>query len=60
MKGMSSGVHLVLRTSRETISVHLGPEWYIENQDIKITPKDKVDRIKLKIKNRGGRTYGTC
>jgi hypothetical protein len=42
-KGMSSGVHLVLRTSRETISVHLGPEWYIENQDIKITPKDKVD-----------------
>ena len=43
MKGMSSGVHLVLRTTRETISVHLGPEWYIENQDIKIMPKDKVD-----------------
>jgi len=42
-KGMSSGVQLVLRTSRATISVHLGPEWYIENQDVKITPKDKVD-----------------
>lgn len=27
----------------ETISVHLGPGWYIENQDIKIEPKDKIE-----------------
>lgn len=42
-KGMSYGVHLTLKTDRETISVHLGPGWYIEKQDTKIEPKDKVE-----------------
>lgn len=41
-KGMSYGVHLTLKTDKETVSVHLGPGWYIENQDIKIEPKDKI------------------
>jgi len=43
MKGMSYGVHLTLKTDKETVSVHLGPGWYIENQDIRIEPKDRVD-----------------
>ncbi len=43
MKGMSYGVHLTVKTEKETISVHLGPGWYIENQDVKIEPKDKVE-----------------
>ncbi|MEW6614304.1 MAG: DNA-binding protein [Thermodesulfobacteriota bacterium] len=43
MKRMSYGIHLIVKTDKETISVHLGPGWYIENQDIKINPKDKVD-----------------
>jgi len=43
MKGMCYGVHLVLKTDKETISVHLGPGWYIENQDVKIAPKDKIE-----------------
>ena len=43
MKEMSQGVHITLKTAKETISVHLGPDWYIENQDIKIEPKDKVE-----------------
>lgn len=42
-KGMSHGVHLTVRTDKETISVHLGPSWYIENQDVKILPKDKIE-----------------
>jgi len=42
-KGMSYGVHLILKTDKETISVHLGPGWYIENQDIKIETKDKIE-----------------
>ncbi|OPY06321.1 MAG: hypothetical protein A4E66_02242 [Syntrophus sp. PtaB.Bin001] len=42
IRGMSYGVHLVVKTATETISVHLGPAWYIENQDIKIEPKDKI------------------
>lgn len=43
VKGMCYGIHLTVKTDKETISVHLGPGWYIENQDIKITPKDKVE-----------------
>lgn len=42
-KGMSYGVHLLLKTDKETISVHLGPGWYIENQDVKIGPKDTIE-----------------
>ena len=43
MKGMSSGVHLMVKTDKETISVHLGPAWYIQRQDMKIAPGDKVE-----------------
>ena len=43
MRGMHSGVHLQLKTAKETIEVHLGPSWYIENQDTKIELKDKVE-----------------
>lgn len=43
MKGMSYGIHVLLKTAKETISVHLGPGWYIENQDVKISPKDKIE-----------------
>jgi hypothetical protein len=43
MKGMYYGVHTVVKTDKETISVHLGPGWYIENQDVKIAPKDKIE-----------------
>ena len=42
-KGMYYGVHLIVKTDKETISVHLGPGWYIENQDVKIVPKDKIE-----------------
>ena len=42
-KGMSSGVHLLLKTGKETISVHLGPSWYLENQDAQVEPKDKIE-----------------
>ena len=43
MKGMSSGVHLMVKTDKETIPVHLGPGWFIENQDMDIKGKDQVE-----------------
>lgn len=43
MKGMSYGVHLTVTTGRENVSVHLGPAWFIENQDVKIEPNDKLE-----------------
>lgn len=42
-RGMAAGVHMNVKTDKETISVHLGPSWYLENQDVKIEPKDKVE-----------------
>jgi hypothetical protein len=43
MRGMHHGVHMMVKTDKETVSVHLGPVWYIENQDVKIEPKERVE-----------------
>ena len=42
-KGMSAGVHMSVKTDKEKIAVHLGPSYFIENQDVKIAAKDKVE-----------------
>jgi hypothetical protein len=42
-KGMSAGVHMSVKTDKEEIAVHLGPSYFIENQDVKIAAKDKVE-----------------
>jgi len=42
-KGMYSGIHLMMKTDKETISVDLGPEWYIERLDTKIEKGDKLE-----------------
>ena len=43
MKGMSYGVHITMRTEQETLSVHLGPAWFIENQDFTIEENDELE-----------------
>jgi len=42
VKGMYSGIHIVVKTDKERVDVHLGPEWYIERLDTKIEKADKV------------------
>ncbi|MCF6151722.1 MAG: DNA-binding protein [Candidatus Kuenenia stuttgartiensis] len=42
-KGMSGGVHLTLKTDKGEIPVHLGPAWYIENQEIAIEQNDMIE-----------------
>ena len=41
-KGGAYGVHLILQAEKETISVHLGPGWYVEKQTPRIEPNDTV------------------
>lgn len=41
-KGMSSGIHITVKTEKETIPVHLGPAWYLERLDTKIAKGDAV------------------
>jgi hypothetical protein len=41
-RGMSPGVRAVIRTGAESVTVHFGPKWFVERQDIQIKPKDEV------------------
>lgn len=43
MKGVGQGVHMTIQTATDTLSVHLGPAWYLENQDVKLEPKQTVE-----------------
>jgi hypothetical protein len=43
LKGMYSGIHIMLKTGKETISVHLGPEWYVKRLDTKIQKGDNIE-----------------
>jgi hypothetical protein len=42
-KGMGTGIHLQIKSDKETISVHLGPAWYIERLDTKIEKGDMIE-----------------
>lgn len=53
VRGMSYGIHLTVKTDDETLSVRLGPEWYIEGQGFTIKPNDKVEIKGHRISDRG-------
>lgn len=53
VKGMSQGIHILLKTEKGTIPVHLGPAWYIDNQDVTIKEKDKLQVTGSRINFQG-------
>lgn len=42
-QGMNYGIYIVLKTEKESISVHLGPSWFIEKLDEKIEVGEIVE-----------------
>lgn len=42
LPGMAEGVLLRLRTPEESVAVHLAPLWYLERQDVALTPGTRV------------------
>jgi len=42
-RGNHYGVHLMIKSAGEDIPVHLGPEWFMEDQDTLIEAKDMVE-----------------
>jgi hypothetical protein len=50
---MSIGIHLKLETDSEIKSVHLGPSWFIERQDIEIKKGDTIEATGSKIDYKG-------
>lgn len=53
MKGMHQGIVVILRTPKETIPVHLGPQWYIERLDLKLQKGDSVEVRGSRVTFRG-------
>lgn len=43
VQGMYYGIHCLLKTGKEKVSVHLGPSWYIERLDTQILPGDNIE-----------------
>lgn len=43
LPGMSLGVVLVLASGSQTFPVYLGPLWYLDHQEMRIAPADKVE-----------------
>jgi len=43
MKGMYYAVAVTLKNDKETVSIHLGPEWYIGRLDTKIEKGDTIE-----------------
>jgi hypothetical protein len=41
--GPYQGVHLKVKTDKETLPVHLGPRSYLDKQDMKFSEGDKVE-----------------
>jgi len=43
IRGMFHGYQMIVKTDKETISVHTGPGWFMEQKRVKFMPKDKVE-----------------
>jgi len=41
--GRDGGIHLMVTTDKETVSVLLGPSWYLTQQKLQVAPKDRVE-----------------
>ncbi|MDI6853035.1 MAG: DNA-binding protein [Deltaproteobacteria bacterium] len=52
-RGMGYGVHLSLKTAAETIDVHLGPSWYVEQQGMAFAAGDKLQVTGSRITYQG-------
>ena len=42
MPGMASGIQLQVQTDETTMQVHVGPEWYLERQDLELHEHEAV------------------
>ena len=54
-RGTGSGVHLILKTAKEEIPVHLGPSFYLDKQDVKIAQNDKIEVKGSRVTLKGGK-----
>lgn len=51
--GKGYGIHLALKTEKETFSVEVGPGWYVEKQPVKIEAKDILEIRGSRVMSQG-------
>jgi hypothetical protein len=49
-RGASDGTHLILKTDKETLEVHLGPTAFLESQKFTFVKGDQIEVIGSKVK----------
>jgi hypothetical protein len=47
-------VHLLLKTEKEEIPVHLGPSWFLDRQEVKIGQNDRIEVMGSRVTFQGG------
>lgn len=47
------GTHLLVKTNKEIIEVHLAPSWFLAEQDFDLTPQDKITIVGSRINLNG-------
>jgi hypothetical protein len=52
-RGRNVGMHLTLKTAKETIQVQLGPSWYVEKQGMTLASGDQVEVTGSRVTFRG-------
>lgn len=52
-KGMPDGIGVTLKTEKGNMPIHLGPAWYIENQEEMIFEEDQIEVIGSRIDYQG-------
>jgi hypothetical protein len=53
-RGPGTGVVLKVNTGKETLSVHIGPQWFLDKQEMKLAAGDTVEIKGAKATRRGG------
>ncbi|MFN7925490.1 MAG: hypothetical protein U0Q16_35655 [Bryobacteraceae bacterium] len=51
--GRMGGRHLMLKTEKETMEVHLGPAWYLDERKVTLAKGDEVEIIGSRVKMAG-------
>lgn len=45
-----AGVHITLKTEKETLTVHLGPAWFLEKNKMELAKNDEVEITGSRVK----------
>ena len=56
-RGPGTGVVLRVNTGKETLSVHLGPQWFLDKQEMKLAAGDTVEVKGAKAARRGASVF---